>query len=207
MKLRKQYCTITMNCAVINILQLNKTVENYYRQNLYDPITPQLFLRISLNIFVAEEICKNKMKATILYQSKKGKTAAWAREMAMYLWSKGVDVNFGALSDFKFEQIKDSDLLMLGSWTCGWFVVNQHPSKIWIEGAKKLPNQLPENLVLFATYKIHTGSIFNRMKRHLCLSNVIYTDVMKSKTGVLSERDRQKLDAYVNRIKTVQSKN
>lgn len=147
------------------------------------------------------------MKATILYQSKKGRTAGWARAMAMYLWSRGVDVSFGAISDFKTEQMTGSDLLLLGSWTSGWFVVNQHPSSLWVEGAEKLPALLPENLVLFATYKVRTGAIFNRMKKHLNLSGVISIDTMKSKTGILSEKDKQKLDAHIDRIMVNCNKN
>lgn len=147
------------------------------------------------------------MKATILYQSKKGRTAGWARAMAMYLWSRGVNVNFGALSDFKDDQIKDSDLLMLGSWTSGWFVVNQHPSHLWVEGSRKLPATLPPNLVLFATYKLRTGAIFNRMKRHLNLSGVACIDTMRSRTGILSEDDKRRLDHYIEKIKTLHEKN
>lgn len=141
------------------------------------------------------------MKATILYQSKTGRTAGWARAMAMYLWSKGVSVSYSSISDFKAEQLQDTDLLLLGSWTSGWFVVNQYPSKEWIEGVKQLPDRLPTELVLFATYKIRTGSIFKRMKRYLNLSNVTNINTMRSKTGILSDEDKQSLDAYIDRIK------
>ena len=40
------------------------------------------------------------MKATVLYYSHKGKTAFFAREIAMYLWSKGLHVSLCAISDF-----------------------------------------------------------------------------------------------------------
>lgn len=145
------------------------------------------------------------MKATILYQSKKGRTAGWARAMAMYLWSKGVNVSYGPISDFKEEQLRDSDLLLLGSWTTGWFVVNQNPSKVWIEASKKLPATLPPHLVLFATYKVRTGAIFKRMKGCLNLSDVKQVDTMKSKTGILSDEDKQRLDAYIERIKALRN--
>lgn len=145
------------------------------------------------------------MKATILYQSKKGRTAGWARAMAMYLWSKGVNVSYGAISDFKEEQLRDSDLLLLGSWTTGWFVINQKPSKVWIEASKNLPATLPPHLVLFATYKVRTGAIFKRMKGCLNLSDVTQVDTMKSKTGILSDEDKQRLDACIERIKALRN--
>lgn len=141
------------------------------------------------------------MKATILYQSKKGRTAGWARAMSMYLWSKGVDVSFSALSDYKEEQLKDSDLLLLGCWTSGWFVVNQHPNEIWKEAVKKLPSTLPSNLILFTTYKLYTGSMFRKMKKHLNLSNVKRIETMSSKTGILTNEEKQRLDSYIDWIK------
>ena len=38
-------------------------------------------------------------KAIILYYSHKGKTAAYAREITMYLWSKGLSVSLCSISD------------------------------------------------------------------------------------------------------------
>lgn len=142
------------------------------------------------------------MKATILYQSKKGRTATWARAMAMYLWRKGVHVSLSAISDYKPEQLHDTDILFLGCWTSGWFVVNQHPSKIWIEASRELPSSLPPYLVLFTTYKIRTGSIFRKMLKFLNLSGIQRMDTMSSKTAILSDEDKKKLDVYVDWIKS-----
>ena len=46
------------------------------------------------------------MKATVLYYSHTGRTAAYARDMAMYLWSKGFDVSLSSISSqhIKSEQ-------------------------------------------------------------------------------------------------------
>lgn len=142
------------------------------------------------------------MKVTILYQSKKGRTAGYARAMAMYLWSKGMSVSYSSVSDFKPEQLEGCDLLMLGCWTSGWFVVNQHPNELWVDFAKKLPESLPPRLILFATYKFHTGSMFRNMKKHLHLKGVRLLDTLKSKTGILSQTERDLLDKYVAEIKT-----
>lgn len=72
---------------------------------------------------------KFDMKAIVLYYSHKGKTARFAREIAMYLWSKGLHVSLSSLSDFEAARIKETDFLITGCWTCGWFVVGQHPHK------------------------------------------------------------------------------
>ena len=139
------------------------------------------------------------MKITIVYQSRKGKTAFYAREIAMYLWQQGMSVSLCATSDFSKEKLQNCDCLMLGCWTSGWFIVNQHPNKIWVEFAKKnLQTQLPPKLVLFTTYKIHTGSLFNRMKKKINTNNIKYIKTLKSKSGFLSEQDKSLLKEIIN---------
>ena len=138
------------------------------------------------------------MKVTIVYQSRRGKTAFFAREIAMYLWQQGINVSLCATSDFSKEKLQDCDCLMLGCWTSGWFIVNQHPNKIWVEFAEKqLQTQLPPKLLLFTTYKIHTGSLFNRMKKKLNLDKVGSIETLKSKTGMLSTTDKALLRDFI----------
>lgn len=64
------------------------------------------------------------MKATVLYYSHTGRTAAYAREIAMYLWSKGLDVSLSSISDFDKQRLLKSDIVLSGCWTCGWFVMD-----------------------------------------------------------------------------------
>ena len=138
------------------------------------------------------------MKVTIVYQSRRGKTAFFAREIAMYLWQQGINVSLCATSDFSKEKLQDCDCLMLGCWTSGWFIMNQHPNKIWVEFAEKqLQTQLPPKLLLFTTYKIHTGSLFNRMKKKLNLDKVGSIETLKSKTGMLSITDKALLRDFI----------
>ncbi len=138
------------------------------------------------------------MKVTIVYQSRKGKTAFYARAMAMYLWQKGASVSLCATSDFVKEKLENCDCLMLGCWTSGWFVVNQHPNRIWVEFAKTyLQDRLPGRLLLFTTYKICTGSLFRRMKNWINLEGVQSIKTLKSKTGFLSSADKAVLDEIV----------
>ena len=58
-------------------------------------------------------VVANKMKATVLYYSHKRKTAFFAREIAMYLWSKGLNVSLSAISDFDTQKLNETDFLML----------------------------------------------------------------------------------------------
>lgn len=131
------------------------------------------------------------MKATIIYYSHAGRTAAYAREMAMHLWQQGVSVSLLSTADYQEEKVRDADLLLLGCWTSGWFVVNQHPHRRWCEFAAQLPSDLKSRLVLFTTYAFRTGSMYSRMLKRL--PKGLKHDKqwrLSSKTGRLSEADK-----------------
>lgn len=138
------------------------------------------------------------MKAVVLYYSHKGKTASYAREIAMYLWSKGVSVSLSSISDFDVEKLRQADVLISGCWTCGWFVVGQHPHKRWVEYSRKMAGLIPpERLLFFTTYKIRTGSLLGRMKKVMEVPFRIRVPFLRSKTGFLTAEDKQLLDAFI----------
>jgi hypothetical protein len=63
----------------------------------------------------------------------------------------------------------------------------QHPDKIWIEFAKQLPELNGKKIGLFTTYKLATGSMFLKMKKHIkCNQDNIIVE-MKSRRGHLTE--------------------
>lgn len=138
------------------------------------------------------------MKATVLYYSHKGKTAYFAREIAMYLWSKGLNVSLSAISDFDISKLKDTDLLLSGCWTCGWFIVGQHPHKKWVSLAKEMTGIIPpQRLLFFTTYKFRTGGMFRKMKKAMNIQNSVHINSLKSKTGTLTEEDKSILDRLI----------
>lgn len=136
------------------------------------------------------------MTATIVYLSRKGRTASYARSIAMYLWSKGLNVSLCSISDFKQEKLATTDFLLLGCWTSGWFVVGQHPHSKWVEFARTLP-PISCKLLLFSTYKFRTGSLFRAMTRRLQTLSRAFPPTLKSKTGLLSTADKAILDEYI----------
>lgn len=138
------------------------------------------------------------MKATILYYSHKGRTAGYAREMAMYLWSKGISVSLSSISDFDKSKLDQTDFLLLGCWTSGWFVLNQHPHARWKELAHAFSGAFPSNKILFfTTYKIVTGSMFDNMKRVMEIDKPTPVTQLKSRTGRLTENDKSLLNQYI----------
>jgi flavodoxin len=139
------------------------------------------------------------MKAVVLYYSHKGKTAGLAREIAMYLWSKGISVSLSSISDANLERLPDCDFLISGCWTCGWFLVGQHPHKRWKDFAKQIRGIVKtERTLLFTTYKFRTGSMYACMKRAAGISRSSTVPFIQSRTGFLTDSDKKVLDRFIN---------
>lgn len=138
------------------------------------------------------------MKATILYYSHKGKTAFFAREIAMYLWSKGLDISLSSISYFNTGKLSGSDFLISGCWTCGWFVIGQHPHKQWRKSSKKLSKMVPPHRILFfTTYRFRTGSMLYFMKKGMQIPASVPIPFLKSKNGILTLEDKKILDQLI----------
>lgn len=134
----------------------------------------------------------------IVYYSHTGRTAGYARAIAMYLWSKGLNVSLCSVSDFKEEKLEDTDFLLLGCWTSGWFVIHQHPHRRWRELGRKVAGKIPpERILLFTTYLIRTGSMFRNMKRVLDISRHTPVTQLASRTGMLTGEDQRILDGFI----------
>ena len=123
------------------------------------------------------------MKAAVLYYSHKGKTAGYAREIAMYLWSKGLNVSLSSVSDAVPEKLSDCDFLVSGCWTCGWFVVGQHPHKRWKAFSRRIRGLVKAERTC--------------MKRTMGIPASCSVPFLKSRTGFLTESDKKQLDQFI----------
>lgn len=138
-------------------------------------------------------------RAIVLYYSHKGKTAAYAREIAMYLWSRGVSVRLSAVSDAVPEDLERCDFLISGCWTCGWFVIGQHPHARWKDFARQIQDRVEASrTLLFTTYRIRTGSMLPRMKRALGIAARQQVPFLKSRSGRLTPEDKAALDRFIS---------
>lgn len=138
-------------------------------------------------------------RAIVLYYSHKGKTAAYAREIAIYLWSRGVSVRLSAVSDAVPEDLERCDFLISGCWTCGWFVIGQHPHARWKDFARQIQDRVEASrTLLFTTYRIRTGSMLPRMKRALGIAARQQVPFLKSRSGRLTPEDKAALDRFIS---------
>ena len=133
------------------------------------------------------------MKVHISYLSKTGITADFADEINDFLLANDIGSTVQSVYDADPVEIGNSDVVMLGAWCHGLFIMLQHPDKDWVEFARQLPNLSEKRVILFTTYKVATGSMFRKMKKHLKLAESQIIHVFKSKSSRFREEDRIRL--------------
>ena len=101
--------------------------------------------------------------AVIFYHSKTGTTKKYAEEIGKYLKSKGLNTQITSIQAYSEDMLNNVDYVLFGCWTNGLMVILQHPEKIWVDFAAKLPSMPEVKVALFTTYKILTGSMFRNM--------------------------------------------
>ncbi len=138
-------------------------------------------------------------RTAIVYRSRTGVTRRMAEEMADLLEARGMPVELGAVDQCDPGSMAGVDVLLLGCWTEGLFVIRQHPDHAWIDFVRQLPALPNTRIGLFATYKLATGRMFSEMRRHLAGHAPAVSLELKSRDGHLSAAHRSALEALAAR--------
>lgn len=136
-------------------------------------------------------------KLLITYLSKTGITKKYAGEINKYLAEKGLSTALISIEEFDPVLFKDAEGVLFGCWTHGLMIFLQHPDKPWVQFAKSLPEMKDKKVGMFTTYKLATGSMFKKMKKHLEGKISENQIELKSKKGELSENDKMILDGFI----------
>ena len=126
-------------------------------------------------------------KALIVYHSKNGTTEKFGNEIGSLCTKAGLGINTISLDEFTQEALNGVDFIFLGCWTHGLMVLFQHPDEQWVKFAQTLPELNGRKIVLFTTYKIATGSMFKKMRKHIKCSTDDILMELKSRDGRFSE--------------------
>lgn len=137
-------------------------------------------------------------KAAIIVNSKTGTTKQYAEEISKYLKSEGLDTQVTSIQAYSEDMLNNVDYVLFGCWTSGLMVILQHPEQIWVDFADKLPSMPDVKVALFTTYKILTGSMFRNMYKHLKGRFATPPLELKSRNGLLSEKDKQALENFIS---------
>ena len=134
--------------------------------------------------------------AAVVYRSAGGTTRQLAEEIGEHLRTKGFDTTVQSVGDADAAALAHADLVLLGCWTSGMFVVAQHPDEPWLAFVRDLPTLARAHVGLFTTYRLATGSMFARMRAALD-TRVPHVDLeLKSRGGHLSDTGRDALDRF-----------
>ncbi len=133
---------------------------------------------------------QRRLRAAVVFRSHTGTTERYGREIAAHLTSLGVDASVTSIGECDLAALGSFDLVLLGCWTQGWFVVRQHPDTPWVAFARDLPDLARPVVGLFTTYTLATGSMFSAMRRELARTNARVRLELRSRDGRLSDRDR-----------------
>ncbi|MEW6517555.1 MAG: flavodoxin family protein [candidate division FCPU426 bacterium] len=103
------------------------------------------------------------MNISIVYDSKTGITKKAAEAMANILKAKGHQCSAVDVQAADPAALKRADMLFLGCWISGLFIILQQPSKPFRQFARTLPDLAGKKVALFCTYKLAVGSSLKKM--------------------------------------------
>lgn len=138
-------------------------------------------------------------RAIVVYRSHSGVTRRYGEEIAAFLRGRGVAAEVVSVGECDMTTLGDADYLLLGCWTSGLFVVNQHPDEPWLAFVRDMPalSAARPRVALFTTYQLRTGSQFPRMRAALAGKTAPPRLELKSRNGRLSRMDEEALDRFL----------
>jgi hypothetical protein len=77
-------------------------------------------------------------------------------------------------------------------------VINQHPDNPWKKWAQSVEIPQGAKIALFTTYKLATGSMFQRMRRYLNGNGSKAKLGIKSRDGRLNDAQAQQISRFVD---------
>lgn len=123
------------------------------------------------------------METLIVYQSRKITTKKFAEEIAKRVKRIKGSVTVKSMEETTANDIRQCDLLFLGARTVGKYVFGQKPDKEWVEYVQSMPEDIGKKTVLFTTYDISSGRVFQRMKQYILPKGYNIVGSMKSHKG------------------------
>ena len=107
------------------------------------------------------------MKIAIVYDSSTGTTANAAQRMGKTLEAHGHQCRVQSISLADPADVSAADLICIGSWVKGLFIIRQHPTEGTMRFIERLGDLAGKNVVVFCTYKLAIGSTLRQMAEAL----------------------------------------
>ncbi|MBZ0315719.1 MAG: flavodoxin domain-containing protein [Anaerolineae bacterium] len=107
------------------------------------------------------------MNIAIVYDSRTGTTAKAAEAMSKKLTALGHTCTVKSISQADPAEIANADVVCVGSWVEGLFVIMQHPTAGVMQFIERLGSLSGKKAVVFCTYKLAPGSTLSKMAKAL----------------------------------------
>jgi hypothetical protein len=105
------------------------------------------------------------MDAVIIYESLTGNTEKASNMIAQELRAAGVPTTVCRITNVDYQALADADLVIVGTWVDGIFVVGQRPGRR--QRLRRLPVLDRKRCLVFCTYAVNPGKTLEKMSRLL----------------------------------------
>ena len=130
------------------------------------------------------------MKAAILYQSLTGTTREAGELIAVNLQQEGWGITgVSPVSKPELRSIQDADLVIVGTWVHGLFVVGQMP--FGVANLENLPAMRGKKAATFCTYGLNPGKSLAKMDDAVRKTGLEVVDGMAIHRGKLRARTEE----------------
>lgn len=121
------------------------------------------------------------MKIAIVYDSSTGKTKAAAEQMGEAARAAGHECSVESIGGADPAQVTKADVVCVGSWTKGLFVIAQGPTSAIMSFVDGLGSLDGKPAAVFTTYDIAIGKTLQKMAAPLEARGAIVSGRFKSK--------------------------
>ncbi|MGD9093157.1 MAG: flavodoxin family protein [Anaerolineales bacterium] len=107
------------------------------------------------------------MNIEIVYDSSTGTTAKAAQAMGKIMEDLGHQCRVQSVAQADPAGVAKADLMCVGTWVKGLFIIMQHPTEGSMHFIERLGNLAGNKIVTFCTYKLAAGSTLPQMAKML----------------------------------------
>ena len=107
------------------------------------------------------------MNIAIVYDSSTGTTAKAAGAMGKTMEEHGHRCRVQSVAQADPADVLEADLICIGSWVKGLFIIRQHPTEGTMQFIEQLGDLSGKNAIVFCTYKLAIGSTLRQMAQAL----------------------------------------
>jgi len=105
------------------------------------------------------------MNIAVVYDSSTGTTAKAAEAMGKSMEVNGHQCRVQSVAQADPADVSEADLICVGSWVKGLFIIRQHPTEGTMRFIERLGDLSGKNAIVFCTYKLAIGSTLRQMAK------------------------------------------